>query len=75
MTKRGGDAASCGEGEGPRGGAARLEGARFINVRRSNDSDERLVARMAAGDDAALLELHARYAPHLMALMRRMVGG
>ncbi len=30
---------------------------------------------MAAGDDAALLELHARYAPHLMALMRRMVGG
>ena len=30
---------------------------------------------MASGDDTALLELHARYAPHLMALMRRMVGG
>ena len=30
---------------------------------------------MAAGDDAALLELHTRYAPHLMTLMRRMVGG
>ena len=29
---------------------------------------------MASGDDAALLELHARYAPHLTALMRRMVG-
>ncbi len=40
----------------------------------SHDSDERLVARMAAGDEAALSELHARYAPHLAALMRRMVG-
>ena len=40
----------------------------------SHFSDERLVARMAAGDEGALLALHARYAPHIAALVRRMVG-
>ena len=40
----------------------------------SHFSDERLVARMAAGDEGALLTFHARYAPHVAALVRRMVG-
>jgi RNA polymerase sigma-70 factor (ECF subfamily) len=37
-------------------------------------SDEQLVQRMAAGDERALAELHRRYAPHLAALARRMLG-
>lgn len=36
-------------------------------------SDEQLVARMAAGDEAALAELYRRYAPYLAALSRRML--
>ena len=37
-------------------------------------SDEQLVERMGAGDERALAELHRRYAPHLAALARRMLG-
>lgn len=37
-------------------------------------SDEQLVQRMAAGDERALAELHRRYAPHLTAMARRMLG-
>jgi len=35
--------------------------------------DERLVERMAARDEAALTELHGRYAPYLSAVARRML--
>jgi RNA polymerase sigma-70 factor (ECF subfamily) len=37
------------------------------------DSDERLIQRMAARDEAALLELHERYARYLAAMARRML--
>ncbi len=38
------------------------------------ESDEQLIARMAARDEAALEELYGRYAPYLAALSRRMLG-
>lgn len=38
------------------------------------ETDERLVARIAACDEAALLELHRRYAPHIAALAERILG-
>jgi len=38
------------------------------------ESDEQLVMRMAARDEAALEELYGRYAPYLAALSRRMLG-
>lgn len=37
------------------------------------DLDEVLMARMAGGDEAALTELHRRYAPYLYGLGRRML--
>jgi RNA polymerase sigma-70 factor (ECF subfamily) len=37
------------------------------------ESDEQLIARMAARDEAALAELYRRYAPYLAALSRRML--
>lgn len=37
------------------------------------ESDEQLVQRMATRDEAALLELHQRYAPYLTAIARRML--
>ena len=37
------------------------------------ESDEQLIARMAARDEAALAELYRRYAPYLAALARRML--
>lgn len=37
------------------------------------ESDEQLIARMARRDEAALAELHRRYAPYLMALGVRML--
>jgi len=37
-------------------------------------SDEQLVERIAAGDERALVELYRRYAPHLTAMARRMLG-
>ena len=37
-------------------------------------SDEQLVVRMAVGDEAALSELHGRYAPYLTAIVRRMLN-
>ncbi len=36
--------------------------------------DEQLVTRIVAGDERALAELHQRYAPHLAAMARRMLG-
>jgi RNA polymerase sigma-70 factor (ECF subfamily) len=38
------------------------------------DSDEHLIARMARRDEAALVELHKRYAPYLTAMGRRMLS-
>ncbi len=35
--------------------------------------DEQLIAHMAARDEAALVELHRRYAPYLAAMARRML--
>lgn len=37
-------------------------------------TDEQLVQRMAAGDEQALVDLYRRYAPHLTALARQMLG-
>lgn len=36
------------------------------------ESDEQLLQRMVARDEAALIELHQRYAPYLMAMARKM---
>lgn len=38
------------------------------------ESDETLIQRMAARDEAALLELHQRYAPYLAAVAKRMLN-
>lgn len=38
------------------------------------ESDEQLIMRMAARDEAALEKLYGRYAPYLAALSRRMLG-
>lgn len=37
------------------------------------ETDERLIERMAARDERALIELHARYAPYINAMGRRML--
>ncbi len=37
------------------------------------ETDERLIQRMALGDEGALLELHRRYAPHLTAAVHRLL--
>jgi RNA polymerase sigma-70 factor (ECF subfamily) len=39
----------------------------------TNETDERLVALMAARNELALVELHRRYCPYLLAMGRRML--